>query len=49
MLMGGPLKLGGVRMACAHVLGLQMFHLRQDVVPVRHCEALCLDSGTNSQ
>ena len=33
MLMSCPLKLGGVSMARAHVLGLQMLHLGEDVEP----------------
>ena len=33
VLVSCPLKLGGVGMTCAHVLGLQMLHLREDVEP----------------
>ena len=33
VLMSCPLKLGGVSMACAHVLGLEMLHLGEDVEP----------------
>ena len=33
VLVSCPLKLGGVGMTCAHVLGLQMLHLGEDVEP----------------
>ena len=33
VLMSCPLKLGGVSVACAHVLGLEMLHLGEDVEP----------------
>ena len=33
VLVSCPLKLGGVGLTCAHVLGLQMLHLREDVEP----------------
>ena len=35
VLMCCPLKLGGVSMACAHVLGLQVLHLGEDVESAR--------------
>ena len=44
MLVSCPLKLGGISMTCAHVLGLQVFHLGEDVesasaVRSRHFES----------
>ena len=36
VLMCCPLKLGGVSMACAHVLGLQVLQLAVDVVALSH-------------
>ena len=33
MLVSGPLELGGVGVPGAHVLGLQMLHLGEDVEP----------------
>ena len=33
VLMSCPLKLSGVSVACAHVLGLEMLHLGEDVEP----------------
>jgi hypothetical protein len=36
VLMCGPLELCGIGMSRAHVLGLEVLHLGQDVVAVRH-------------
>ena len=39
VLVSGPLELGGVCVARALVLGLQVLHLGQNVEPVTHPEA----------
>ena len=36
MLVSGPLELGGVGVPGAHVLGLQMLHLGENIVAISH-------------
>merc|ERR1719154_261551 len=38
VLISCPFKLGGIRMSSAHILGLQMLHLGQNVIPVSHLD-----------